>query len=107
MPTEWVKKFVVKSESEVMLLKGGQSLKFNFDIENVKDIPKGSYLGVEVFGSCNLGNYVFSREIPCFEMPVSSVLNAFNLISQALYLKLNAETVFVFNFTLYLKDSES
>ena len=71
VPTEWVKKFVVKTEPEVMLLKGGQNLKFILDIELVKKIPVGSYLGVEVYGNGNLGR------VPCMPIPVSSVLNDF------------------------------
>ena len=77
MPTEWVKKFELKTDTEVMLLQGGQTLKFVLDIELMKDIPEGSYLGVEVYGSGNLGR------VMCMPILVSSALNAF--ISHSLF----------------------
>ena len=70
MPTEWVKKFELKTEPEIVLLKGGQTVKFNLDLEVVKAIPEGSYLGVQVVGRDGFG------EFPCFAFAVSSVLNA-------------------------------
>merc|ERR1712136_545957 len=63
VPTEWVKKFEVKTEPEVIVLKGGQNVKFLVNLDVIKEIPEGSFLGVEVFGSGKLGR------LPC--IPVS------------------------------------
>merc|ERR1712136_677782 len=63
VPTEWVKKFEVKTEPEVILIKGGQNVKFLVNLDVIKEIPEGSFLGVEIFGSGKLGR------LPC--LPVS------------------------------------
>ena len=70
VPTEWVKKFEVKTEPEVILLKGGQNVKFLVNLDVIKEIPEGSFLGVEVFGSGKLGR------LPCIPVSVSSLINA-------------------------------
>ena len=71
VPTEWVKKFEFKTEPNVILLKGGQKVKFFLDLDLAKEIPEGSYLGVEAYAlkPSNLGI------LPCFPIAVSSVLN--------------------------------
>lgn len=66
-----MKKFELKTEPEVMLLKGGEKLKFILNLELANEIPEGSYLGVEAYAlkPSNLGT------VPCFPIAVSSVLN--------------------------------
>merc|ERR1712136_330110 len=39
VPTEWVKKFEVKTEPEVILIKGGQNVKFLVNLDVIKEIP--------------------------------------------------------------------
>jgi len=66
VPTEWVKKFEFKTEPPIMLLKGGQKVRFFLDLELAKEIPEGSYLGVEAYAlkPSNLG------VVPCFPIAI-------------------------------------
>ena len=86
-----------------MLLKGGQKVRFFLDLELAKEIPEGSYLGVEAYAlkPSNLGI------VPCFPIAVSSVLNTIIFHFCLNKYQMNAEILLIFNCTLYLKDSES